>query len=138
MKKFKLIKRYPNSLELGTIVEKEWDEYGVQFAAYPEFWEEVLEPLFTTEDGVEILEGEEFYFVDSFWEIGKGKATVGCKKITLMKEFSTKEAAEKYIDENKPKFSIKDIENTLKESYKADFINSICRVKNKICNKFDL
>lgn len=43
MKKYKLIKRYPNSPELGTIVDREWDEYGVQFGKHQEFWEEVVE-----------------------------------------------------------------------------------------------
>jgi hypothetical protein len=42
MRKFKLIKEYPNSVPLGTIVDKEWDEYGVQFGRYPEYWEELV------------------------------------------------------------------------------------------------
>lgn len=43
MKKYCLVKTYPNSVELGTIVENVFDEYGVQFAKYPEFWEKVEE-----------------------------------------------------------------------------------------------
>jgi hypothetical protein len=43
MRKFKLIKEYPNSVPLGTIVDKEWDEYGVQFGRYPEYWEELVQ-----------------------------------------------------------------------------------------------
>jgi hypothetical protein len=44
MKKFKLIKEYPNSVDLGTVTEIEYDRYGVQFAKYPEFWQEITEP----------------------------------------------------------------------------------------------
>ena len=43
MKKYKLIKEYPNSVELGTVVSRAFDEYGVQFGKYPEFWEKVID-----------------------------------------------------------------------------------------------
>ena len=44
MRKFKLIKSYPNSPKLGTIVDWEGDE-PIEFNIfnYPEFWEEIIE-----------------------------------------------------------------------------------------------
>jgi hypothetical protein len=69
-------------------------------------------PLFTTEDNVEIFEGDIFWFVDTMWNIGMGKATSAHKHISEYKTFSTKEAAEKYVDENKPVFSRKQIEQS--------------------------
>lgn len=63
--------------------------------------------LFTTEDGVDIREGDKFWYIDAcntgFY---KGVATV---KTTYAKYFSTKEAAEEYILMNKPCLSIKDV-----------------------------
>ena len=77
------------------------------------------EVLFVTEDCIEICEGDTVHWVSSntcnylystkFSEfhpaILKGE--------TIFKIFSTKEAAEKYIDENKPIYSKKQIEDTL-------------------------
>ena len=47
MRKFKLIKTYPGSLELGAI-RKDFDNpiLSKYFTDYPEFWEEVIEPDF--------------------------------------------------------------------------------------------
>ena len=68
MKKFKLIREYPNSPKIGTIAENK-DEHNCYHLSdvfhqrlnsmyienYPEFWEEVKDPLLITEDGFEVF-----------------------------------------------------------------------------------
>jgi hypothetical protein len=67
----------------------------------------VKTPLFTTEDGVEIFEGEKCWFINSdkienhSYEVWRGNGDG--------KYFSTKEAAQKFIDKNK-KIKIGDYE----------------------------
>ena len=87
------------------------------------------EPLFVTEDNVEIFEGDNYWF---YWT--KNPASMqyvnipyevfNAKKLDRdsvyshsAKFFSTKEAAEKYIDENKPKYSKKEIKEALSKVY---------------------
>lgn len=67
--------------------------------------------VFTTEDGVNLRAGDEFWFVDNFYGINKSviSALVGFNKIPTYHEFSTREAAEKFVDENKPMYSKKQI-----------------------------
>jgi hypothetical protein len=70
-------------------------------------------PLFTTEDGVDIYEGDNFYVVLkdlSNIEITKCKASVHSKYEKYL-DFSTKQAAEEYILMNKPCLSINDLWN---------------------------
>lgn len=90
--------------------------------------EKAPEVLFVTEDGVEVREGDTVYWINSnicnylystkFSEfhpaILKGE--------TIFKIFSTKEAAEKYINENKPIYSkkqIREASNELKPLYET-------------------
>jgi len=62
--------------------------------------------LFVTEDGVDLYKGDEFYFVDEYFGTGKGLITgKPFVKLPNVKEFSTKKAAEEYIDMNKPWYS---------------------------------
>lgn len=70
-------------------------------------------PLFVTEDNVEIFEGDEYFSVrlDTL-EILKPNEN-WASSLKLIKYFSTKEAAEKYIDENKPIYSKKQIKEAL-------------------------
>ena len=125
MKQYKLIKEYPGSPKLGTIVNhvKGWGSYESYFDGdlvystyaienYPEFWQEIKEPLFTTEDGVNLYEGDHYYAVYSTWLYDRIYLTPGNPVIFKhTKNFSTKEKAEKYINKNKAKYSEKDIEN---------------------------
>lgn len=74
----------------------------------------VKQPLFTTEDGVDIFEGDIFYstrkdcsgciikYEGNFFEIASTK----CKEFV---DFSTKKAAENYIKMNKPCLSLNDV-----------------------------
>jgi hypothetical protein len=68
--------------------------------------------LFTTEDGVDIFEGDTSVMLPknklSSSEITCSEKYKGGQR-NIYLYFSTKEAAEKYIDENKPKFSKKQI-----------------------------
>ena len=76
------------------------------------------EPLFITDDGVKIFEGDKFYFVASAnWKIGVLIANGNAEAQCAIVRFSTKEAAEKWIDENKPKYSKKDILNIIEEVF---------------------
>lgn len=67
------------------------------------------QPLFTTEDGVDIFEGDEvtWLFRDELKIAGTRKANENM--YTYLKYFSTKEKAEEYILLNKPCLSINDV-----------------------------
>ena len=86
-KKYKLIKEYPNSPKLGSVIidtntnngakdcwfSEDWGKSGSKAffiprstnpEKHPEFWELVKEkPLFITEDKVEIFNGDNYWFV---------------------------------------------------------------------------
>ena len=82
----------------------------------PEFWEKVEEkqPLFITEDGKEIFKGDKFYFIASLsWGIGELIANDNVIGQYAIARFSTREAAEKWVDENKPVYSKADINKAL-------------------------
>lgn len=87
-----------------------------------ELAEKASEPLFVTEDGREIFQGDECWQIsvlDNFLNSKANKST-GRKEIipipSYFKYFSTKEAAEKYIEDNKPRFSKKQIEDAFTKS----------------------
>jgi hypothetical protein len=73
------------------------------------------EKLFTTEDGVDIYEGETYYYVNTnTFRIDNTKAFTKPENVTNdyyknHKEFSTKEAAEEYVLMNKPCLSLADV-----------------------------
>lgn len=107
-------------------------------------------PLFTTEDDVEIFEGDKFWVPQksplNHWtdkeytlngKIEKFKAYPRHKDQKCI-SFSTKEKAQEYIDYNKPKFSknkvIEIIDETLPKKETIPFWNYIDRLKDKIKN----
>lgn len=60
-------------------------------------------PLFKTNDNVDIFEGDTFYFVASTsWGVGEMVASDIAQAKQAIARFSTKEAAEKYVDRHKP------------------------------------
>lgn len=67
-------------------------------------------PIFTSEDGVDIYEGDKYYYVS---ESGKGVYTLITKNEKPLsgngKRFSTKKAAENYIYNSEKRFSINDV-----------------------------
>lgn len=144
MKKFKLIKKFPNSPELGTVIFKgnssdpNPELYGddknkcffnsKNVENYPEFWEEVKEPLFTTYDGLEIfaigvpiyhvfndLTPEEDAGYDAKWKIISTTFNIQNNGNEYHKIFAEKENAEKYIRDNEKKYSLNDIKETVKK-----------------------
>lgn len=134
--KYKLVKKYPGSPNIGDTAELdiELGDFRVssnyfqpipekQIINYPEFWEEVKEPLFVTEDGVAKYFGDDYYYVVEAdvrilpfaWASLSHKVDWKCTKTVPLgrKQFHSLEDCEKYISENKPKFSVKDIEEAL-------------------------
>jgi hypothetical protein len=71
--------------------------------------------LFTTEDGVDIKEGDEFWFIpqshNNFTQIGKLIASKGAVAQYAIARFSTENTAKEYIAYNKPRFSFNEIKN---------------------------
>lgn len=76
---------------------------------------DVRKALFTTEDGIIICEGDVVWFVENenVWETKavdhKGKFHDTTDTAKRLKSFSTKDAAEKYVDKYQLKFSKNDI-----------------------------
>ena len=105
----------------------------------------VKQPLFTTEDGVEIYEGDKFYYVKfkenkySQGEVFEAVKVPSRWSFTYEPEFelyfSTKEKAEEYILLNKPVLSINDITTYCKYSSGGISLNKIITlVQQKIKN----
>lgn len=65
-------------------------------------------PLFTTEDGKPVFLNDEVYLLQS-WVIGKDKITQEDFFDDSFKYFSTKEAAEEYINNHKPVLSYREV-----------------------------
>ena len=76
-------------------------------------WVNKNKPLFTTEDGVDIFEGNWYYTISPiYYKIVYTKAVEDCSEIKW-KTFSTEEKAIEWIDENKPKYSKKQIKDAI-------------------------
>ncbi len=71
------------------------------------------EPIFTTCDGVEVFEGDVFWNVNPLFELNEYQVINDKYELMFLndgsKQFSTKEAAEKYSILNKPQYSVSDI-----------------------------
>jgi hypothetical protein len=133
MKKYKLIKEYPKSPKLGCYIEIDDSDNGfveltsneyVKLSDYPDYWQEIKEPLFITEDGINVYDVNEILFKI----ILEDTTNISWINVSLLKSqiyqtdkvFSTKEAAEKWIKENKPRFSEKQVLGALQKGfYKA-------------------
>lgn len=88
-----------------------------------------LKPLFTTIDGIDIYNGDKYFYLDdknNIWECNYAQLEHGLST----KNFSTKEAAEKYILMNKLVFSVNDIAEIVKESglVEENILNSVVKV----------
>lgn len=119
MKKYKLIKTWPDGPTVGTIFQKRpaqsyfeardypWTFHKDEVESSPEFFAPYL---FTTEDGVDIYKGD-FLFATLADNsiIGPGQYDVKIKNNSNIKHFSTREAAQKWIDsQNKPIWKTED------------------------------
>ena len=92
-------------------------------------------PLFTTEDGVDIFEGDKYYFVitSSFLQgTNIAREKKGPKDYPLYKYFSSKEAAEEYILMNKPSLSIKEIAPLFGQYHLDNSISALNRLTEKL------
>jgi hypothetical protein len=90
------------------------------------------ELLFTTEDGVEIFEGDTFFFILEDWKVIENTNGKLYGHTETKPRFSTKKAAEKWIDENKPMFSKKQINYALNQLSNDFAENRIKRFKEKL------
>lgn len=122
-KKFKLIKKYPGNSNVGAVYTQVGsDTHGtptinclgkiISPEFYPEYFEEVNELLFRTEDDVDIYPGDTFYTTSeqTYCEPKECLATVGSHNNSGYKRFSTLVAAQVWAEENRPQFSVKDME----------------------------
>ena len=130
--KYKLIKLLPfeNSPRIGytyspnPLVEDKahhWNGDWFNPKNYPEFWELVVEkakqPLFTTEDGVDIFEGDKVYYIETndttenSFKVNEYTIQYSGRFLSdnTLHSFSTKEKAEEYILLNKPVLSLNDV-----------------------------
>ena len=70
--------------------------------------------LFTTENGVDIFEGDDYFYISTeHWITVNINHSKSIDLSSTFKAFSTKEAAEEYIEMNKPKFSLEDVRGIL-------------------------
>lgn len=89
-------------------------------------------PNFTTDDGKDIFEGDTYHKVDSDFSYGGRWRSHGMHDVHgyhKAKFFSTKEAAEEYIRNNKPMYTLKDIEKCV-ENW------GLCKVEGKYIEQF--
>jgi len=86
------------------------EKYKSKYSQGIQDWRKTKKPLFTTEDGVEVFEGDSFYFVTKSFLIER---TTTIKLKQSDKTFSTREAANEYILDNKPDLSINDIRKVM-------------------------
>lgn len=92
----------------------------------------VEEPIFTTEDGVDIYEGDKYWFCrESGTYVYADHATEKSGNSDNLKYFSSKEKAKEWAEDNKPRYSRRDIEQAIADSYSRDgaFFEQILRQK---------
>jgi len=75
-------------------------------------WEEIKEPIFVTEDGVDVFEGDSIYTVSDNFQLLYTSFALKIDK--TVRSFAEKENAEKYIEDNQKKFSLSDIREAIK------------------------
>jgi len=133
-KQYKLLQKYPSlpgDWEVGMVVAlvdsvvkyspivSKYCNYKIskrEVENFPYFWEEIDKkiPEFITRDGVTIYEDDMYYFVAKDWSYGSMYALHG---IVPNITFSTFELAQKYVKENKPKFSEKQINDAIETNF---------------------
>ena len=102
----------------------------------------IKQPLFTTEDGVDIFEGNNLYSIDNMLNIKKHLLfNARYDDNTLLnnciffnsdyKHFSTKEKAEEYILMNKPCLSLSDVWDNLKVKDQKEVLKFVKSKLNK-------
>ncbi len=132
MNKYKVIKSFPFSPDLGTILDAPNGviEYtvGTQKVAliayrYPEYFQVVNEPLIHTIDGKSLGEGDIAYCIDTDWMLYEFKIHPDSKQNTAIKYFADKKNAERYLGRYKLQYSEHQVKKAFMEtlgSYLAD------------------
>ena len=77
--------------------------------------ENAKKPIFISADGKEIFEGDKFWIINAYSYEFRGINITYSGNDEYLK-FSTKQAAQEYIDNNKPKYSLKNIEKAFENS----------------------
>jgi len=100
-------------------------------AEFPEFWDEVKEPMVTTEDGMKLFEGDLFYPLNMLdFSYGNSNGHIldllcdynNAKSVNI-RWFSSKQSRDKYIEENKTRYSKKDMLSIIEYS-KNSFVTA--------------
>lgn len=130
MRKFKLIKEYPGSEKLGTIVKKEFStefiyivdgskfgsRYGVlkyQVEDNPEYWEEIIENKF-------MVSTRNSAFLNAY-SVAKVNPNYKCNEYEVL--FNSREDAKEFILYNKPCLSYGDLMWNFVEDTKKNRLN---------------
>lgn len=126
-----------NFYSLPNVIWFKTDKYNVPLRYIQS---KVKQPIFTTEDGVDMYEGDKFYPVCV--EEGMGFATwvfIPQRWGTLpyhyaeaFKYFSTKEAAKEYIFLNKPCLSLKDVNLIINKKWVSTLLEEFVKQKYEI------
>lgn len=114
-KRYKIIKGFPglSIYNVGKIITEDYLIFS-DCSKWPEFFEEVKEKLFTTEDGVDIYKGDSCFAVNrTTYSIQYGDYYGDFPRELVY--FANMPNAEKWIDENKLIYSKKQIKNALKK-----------------------
>jgi hypothetical protein len=77
--------------------------------------DDVVKPLFTSEDGVNIYPGDSYWLVRKDFSLIEVTADICYENPEPLKTFSTKTSAKNYIKENKPMYSYKDVKSIVEE-----------------------
>lgn len=116
--KYRVIKSFPSIkkyYKIGDIIsEKGYSDMTSIAKDWPEFFEEVEGKLFTTEDGLDIYKGDSCFAVNRTTYSVLYSEYYGDSPKELV-YFASMINAEKWIDENKPIYSKKQIKDTLKK-----------------------
>ena len=152
MKKYKLLQWYPSlyeDIEEKTIVEYkdgwiyyvnkrgnkttvEFDEREFKFADFWELIEEKKEPLFITDDGVELFSKKTTVYCITRGYNKHDENYISMRKIeSYLKVFFHESNADEYILWNKPLLTLHDIDKEL-ELYTSDFDKLIKLAKERI------
>jgi hypothetical protein len=81
---------------------------------YPHLWEVVKIPLFITDDGCPIYKGEEYLEVDELFRIN---LHINAQYVNTYPCFKQRQNALEYVRLNKPRYSVKEINNALDRTY---------------------
>lgn len=116
--KYRVIKSFPSikkSYKVGDIIsENGYSDMTSIAKDWPEYFEEVKDKLFTTEDGVDIYKGDGCFVVNRTTYSAQYGEYYGDSPRELV-YFANMINAEKWIDENKLIYSKKQIKNALKK-----------------------